>query len=152
MKGDASKILIIGIGNQGRADDGLGWAFIDYMKDRLPEDFDFEYRYQLQIEDAELLSHYAEVHFVDADKESSEQGFRYTRCMPDAAHGFSTHALEPETVLYLTNSIYQKFPNAHVLGITGYSFELEMGISDKARENLARAMDFFCEKMIHLIN
>ena len=152
MKGEGDKILIIGIGNQGRADDGLGWAFLDRIRDRLPGDFDCEYRYQLQIEDAELLSHYSEVCFVDADKESWEQGYRYTRCEPNGSHGFSTHALDPETVLYLTHTIYKKFPKVNVLGISGHSFDLKIGLSEQANVNLLRAVDFFSEKMVHLIN
>lgn len=152
MKEDDRKILILGIGNQGRADDGLGWAFVDQIKLRFADIFDFDYKYQLQIEDAELLSHYDEVHFVDADKTSWEQGFRHTRCVANESHGFSTHALAPETVLYLTQTIYKKFPDAFTLGITGRSFELEIGLTDQAKENLVRALDHFIEKMVHLSN
>ena len=152
MKEGVRKILILGIGNQGRADDGLGWAFIDQIKDRLPDHFDYEYKYQLQIEDAELLSHYDEVCFVDADKQNWEQGFKYTRCEPNGGHGFSTHALNPETVLYLTNTIYKKYPKANIIGISGHSFELEIGLTEQAKANLTRAVDFFSEKMVHLIN
>ena len=59
------KTLLIGIGNYGRADDALGWKFIDEFSDR-DDLYDFEYRYQLQIEDAELVTKYEKVIFVDA--------------------------------------------------------------------------------------
>ena len=38
------KILIIGIGNCARADDGLGWAFIDNIKENLPGNFHCVYK------------------------------------------------------------------------------------------------------------
>ncbi|MCE2611700.1 hydrogenase maturation protease [Flavobacteriaceae bacterium D16] len=146
-----NKILIIGIGNSGRADDGLGWAFVDEVKDRLPESFDFEYRYQLQIEDAELIGHYARVYFVDADIASYEEGFRLSSCKPNAVHGFTTHELEPGTVAYLAEDLYNNKPEAFILGITGYNFELELGLSEGAKANLLGALKFFDEKILNLV-
>ena len=57
------KTLLFGIGNSGRSDDGLGWEFLDKIKPNFPIDFDMEYRYQLQIEDAELAKQYQRVMF-----------------------------------------------------------------------------------------
>ena len=45
-----SNTLIIGIGNSGRRDDGLGWAFVNEIQSRMPDDFDYEWRYQLQVD------------------------------------------------------------------------------------------------------
>ncbi len=61
------KTLFVGIGNIGRADDGLGWAFIDYLALKSTNSYNLEYRYQLQVEDAELISNYHTVIFVDSD-------------------------------------------------------------------------------------
>ncbi len=152
MKDYVSRILIIGIGNCGRADDGLGWAFIDKIKENLPDNFDCEYKYQLQVEDAELISHYDLVYFVDAHKEQFDNGYICSEGYPIATHSFSTHELDPETVLYLTKNIYNKLPKSYILGISGLSFQLEMGLSDKAKVNLSNALDFFNEKVLHLVN
>ena len=51
--GTDRKTLLIGIGNSGRSDDALGWKFVDEFVE-YGHLFDLEYRYQLQIEDAEL--------------------------------------------------------------------------------------------------
>ena len=56
------KIIIIGVGNSGRQDDGLGWAFLDEIKRKFPG-IKIEYKYQLQIEDADLISSYDTVFF-----------------------------------------------------------------------------------------
>lgn len=134
------KILVIGIGNTGRQDDGLGWLTIDHIL----EDYkwiDMEYRYQLQIEDAELVSHYSKVFFVDATKEQVDNGFYLKKCKASISHGVSSHALHPETIIGLTNDLYDKYPEAFVLGIQGYQWELEIGISEKAKINLKKAID-----------
>ena len=151
MKGSDSNILIIGIGNSGRSDDGLGWAFIDVLKPKLPGNFHCEYRYQLQIEDAELIAHYQQVYFVDADINQWKEGFRMVPCRPKSAHGFSTHELEPETVVYLSETLYDKIPEAYILGISGLNFDLEMGLTREAETNLKQALKFFEEKILNLV-
>ncbi|MGI9547023.1 MAG: hydrogenase maturation protease [Flavobacteriaceae bacterium] len=149
MKESDNKTLVIGIGNCGRADDVLGWAFIDRIKGKLPGNFDCEYRYQLQVEDAELISHYPVVYFVDADKNQWDAGYMCAQCIPKSTHGFSSHELDPETVLDLSRSIYNHLPASYLLGISGASFQLKMGLTNRAEENLSKALDFFNEKMLH---
>jgi len=144
-----SKILLFGIGNCGRADDGLGWAFLDRMKSELPENYDYEYRYQLQIEDADLASQYDIVIFIDAHKHFFENGFNWEECFPKATNSFTSHELDPTTVLYLTESIYDKKPHAYILGIHGEKYNLEIGLSDLAEKNLFKAISFF-KGEIHL--
>lgn len=144
---DKSKVLILGIGNSGRADDGLGWAFIDAIKDQLPPYCDAEYRYQLQVEDAELATHYDMVVFVDAHKGTFEKGFTWEECVPRANSNFTTHQLAPEEVLHLASSIYHKQPSSFILGIVGEKFCLELGLSEAARTNLDRSLRYFGEEL-----
>jgi Ni,Fe-hydrogenase maturation factor len=70
------RTIILGIGNNGRQDDGLGWLFLDSLKD-LESKLTLEYRYQLQIEDAELISNYKTVIFVDASKSQPRRWFLF---------------------------------------------------------------------------
>ena len=144
---EKSKVLLFGIGNCGRADDGLGWAFLDNIKSELPENYDYEYRYQLQIEDAELASQYDTVIFIDAHKHFFENGFNWEQCFSQATNSFTTHELDPTTVLYLTESIYGNKPNAFILGINGEKYSLDMGLSNVAEQNLLKAIHFFKEEI-----
>jgi len=141
------KIIVFGIGNTGRQDDGLGWLFLDFLE-TLNMDIDLEYRYQLQIEDAELISNYETVIFVDATKEATEEGFYFKTCKPSEIYSFSTHALKPETILYLTNTLYHHNPKASILGIQGYQWELEIGMSRKAKINMNQAKDYFKKNIL----
>ncbi len=139
---EEDKILVLGIGNIGRQDDGLGWLFLDYLQKANFGNMDLEYRYQLQIEDAELICNYKSVIFVDATKENTKKGFYYRASEASDKHSFSTHELCPETVLFLTNNLYQHQPKAFILGIQGYNWELELGLSEKAKINLYKAEEF----------
>lgn len=140
MKNLDSRILLLGVGNSGRGDDGLGWAFLDALDKDIASRVDCEYRYQLQIEDAELISHYDVVYFIDADKKQHENGYQLRKARPRGGYNFSTHQLHPQTVLYLVSRIYHRTPEAYILGISGEIFELEQGLTDYAKENLIQAM------------
>lgn len=137
------KTLLFGIGNSGRKDDGLGWAFLDKIKPFLPNNYDIEYRYQLQVEDAELVSNYEHVVFIDAHQQSFKKGFIWEQCHPKATESFTTHELDPESVLYLADTIYNKQLKASILGISGTDYRLEMGLSSTAAKNLSKALDFY---------
>ena len=137
------KTLVLGIGNSGRKDDGLGWKFIDFLKDKAIEDIDLEYRYQLQIEDAELISHYDRIIFVDATKEPTTDGFYLRPCSMMGLLEMNSHSLHPETVTSLCSTIYGKDPECHILGIEGKQWELQAGLSPEAERNLERAKRYF---------
>ena len=75
LKTDFNKLLLIGIGNSGRGDDGLGWKFTDLISEKNYHWIDLEYRYQLQIEDTELINNYDTIVFVDASHTVLKDGF-----------------------------------------------------------------------------
>ena len=145
MKNEDSKVLIIGIGNVGRQDDALGWMFLEYLDTEHFHSIDIEYRYQLQVEDAEIIGSYERILFIDACKTENDRGFFIKPCLPSDKHSFSTHSLLPETVMHLANSLYEKIPDAFVMGIQGYEWELDMGVSDGAYQNYLNALNFFLE-------
>ena len=147
MKKSDNKTIILGIGNNGRQDDGLGWSFLDFLDDQ-HSNIDLEYRYQLQIEDAELISIYDTVIFVDATKEYTKDGFYLNPCHPSEKYSFSTHVLKPETILYLSNKLYDHNPRASIFGIQGYDWELKIGLSEKGSVNLNKAKKYFKDKVL----
>ena len=140
-------LFIYGIGNIGRQDDGLGWAFIDQLEPSLPATVEIFRNYQLNIEDAEMISHYAQVLFVDASKDESIETFR---CQPVAAlatPSFTSHYLSMESVLALCQKMYQKTPTTYVVEIRGYEWELKMGLTTQAQHNLGLAVEYFSRQM-----
>lgn len=140
-----SKTLIIGIGNSGRRDDGLGWAFVNELQIRLPNGFDYEWRYQLQVEDSELICNYERVVFIDATTEEFHAGFSFSKCELAEHYYFSSHAQNPETVVYLAATLYDVQPDAYVLAICGVEWELQEGLSETGIRHLNWAIDHFME-------
>lgn len=145
IKTDSNKILLIGIGNSGRGDDGLGWKFAELVECNLFNFFDCECRYQLQIEDSDLISKYDRVIFVDASHAVLNNGFEIQTCNPASHYFYSSHEQSPETILYLANELYKSFPKAYTMGISGQNWELKTTLSNAAQKNLELAFEFFEE-------
>lgn len=138
-KTDNATILVIGIGNCGRNDDGLGWKFADYLGEQGIADIQIEYRYQLQVEDALLVSGFDTVLFVDASQTNLKQGFEIKPCKAAGHYFFSSHAQSPETILYLAGDLFKKMPIAYTIGIAGFNWGMGSSISHQACQNLEAA-------------
>ena len=134
---------MLGIGNSGRQDDALAWSFVDAIAKSGEFCGKTALRYQLQVEDAELISHFDHVIFVDAYKGKLPGGFAYRDCPKAMDLSFSTHDLAPETVRYLCEALYDKCPRVDLLLIEGRQFGLGVGLSSVAKQNLAQAQAFF---------
>ena len=141
-------ILLIGIGNCGRGDDGLGWQFLDLVSPLCQDSMDIEYRYQLQIEDADLISNYDKVIFIDASHDQLCSGYQVKKCEAANHYYFSSHVQCPETILYLINDLYDKFPEAYTMAISGEYWELHSGLSEKAQTNLGKAIAHFTSQYL----
>jgi hydrogenase maturation protease len=140
---DKGRILLIGIGNTGRGDDGLGWCFADRLGELGLDGMDIEYRYQLQVEDALMVAEYPVVIFADASHEPMEEGFALRPCTPAAHYFYSSHMQSPETILYLSRALYQHEPLAYTMAIAGHAWELGTELSPTAQHNLGKASLYF---------
>ncbi len=137
------KTLIIGIGNNTRQDDGLGWCFLDKLVEAGFNEDQLLYKYQLMVEDAELIGEYETVIFVDANKTTLDKGFSIERVYPAEKVAFSTHAVPPNQILNLCETIYHKKPKAYVIKIDGYSWNFTINLTNKATENLNNSLSCF---------
>ncbi|NND05902.1 MAG: hydrogenase maturation protease [Saprospiraceae bacterium] len=137
-----NETLIIGIGNSGRSDDGLGWLLVEKVENSGSFQGDATFRYQLQVEDAELISHYNAVIFVDACYTPMNDGFAVKSCPAAASFSFSTHEIPPESILYLCQDLYHKSPRAILLLIEGKDWSLDIGLSKGAESNLQNTWNY----------
>jgi hydrogenase maturation protease len=134
---ECSSALIYGIGNVGRQDDGLGWAFVDWLEaEGLCATAEVRRHYQLHLEDAELISHKSRVLFVDATRDSSVRSFTMERAEPRIDFSFTSHAISISSVMATCLQCFDCLPEVHVLAIRGYEWGLEIGLTPGARENL----------------
>lgn len=146
VSNQTKKTLLIGIGNDGRSDDALGWRFVDSFTSN-KDQFTVEYRYQLQIEDALLISEYEKVIFVDASRKTYKKGWQFYKCIPVHQETFTSHSLNPETVLWLAGYLFNHSPEAYMMAIEGAHWELRHGLSELAKRNLENALALFNEYM-----
>jgi hydrogenase maturation protease len=138
----AGETLLIGYGNPGRLDDGLGPCFIRALEERNPAGAALDCNYQLSVEDAELISKYRRVVFVDAGSACAEP-FELKRIEAEAGFlGFSSHTLSPQALLGLAGEMFQARPEAWLLAIRGYDFnEFGERLSSRAEQNLGAALE-----------
>lgn len=147
-EGSTGNILIIGYGNPGRLDDGLGPSFAKAIEDLGLPGVRVERDYQLTVEDAADVSRFPIVIFADADTGGPEP-FWIRRLLPsNDAMSFSSHSVSPEGVLALARDLFDSEPDAFLLGIRGYEFnEFEERLSEKARANLAEAVKYMASAL-----
>ena len=137
------KVLVIGFGNPGRGDDGLGPAFAGRLEELQIEDLTVETDYQLTVEHAAMAAEHEVVVFADAAVDS-ESAFYFRPCVAALSDRFSSHSVKPGEVLLLAQSCFQKSPEAYVLGIrAGKMEEFQEGLSEEARQDLESALEFF---------
>ena len=138
-----AETLVLGWGNPGRGDDGLGPALAELVGERAAGRVDVESDYQLQIEDAAQCAGHRRVIFVDADR-SGPEPFSCRRLAPAASgFGFTSHSIAPSGLLALTRRLFDREPEAWLVGVRGYDFDtFHEGLSRRARANLAAAADY----------
>ncbi len=134
--------LVIGYGNPGRKDDGLGPALAEAVTARGLPGVSVEQNYQLMVEDAARVAEHDIVVFADAHR-TCDEPFCLIEVEPDPEPTFSTHSVSPGAVLSLAREHFGAKAKAYVLGIRGYDFEsFEEGLTDRARINLDQAIEF----------
>ncbi len=132
-------VLVLGWGNPGRLDDGLGPRLVEWLGALGIPGVHAETAYQLQVEHAEAVAGADVVVFVDADAEGPAP-FLARPLEPAGRPAFSTHALTPGTVLALAAELFGARPRAVLLGIRGYAFDgFGERLTRRAEENLRAA-------------
>lgn len=136
------RVLVIGYGNPGRLDDGLGPACADAIRERAIPGVTVDSDYQLTVEDSAAAAAHDTVVFVDAALDGPEP-FDWRPAPPASAAGIGTHKLDPGAVVELAYSAFGAHPDAWILAIRGYEFD-EFGerLSPAALKNLDAAVEF----------
>jgi len=136
------KILLIGYGNPGRLDDGLGLALAAAAEKLQLPNVTVDSDYQLTVEDASDVAEHDIVIFADASTNGQEP-YYVEAVEPKAALSFSSHSVEPAVLLHLAQSLFNAKTRGYILGIRGYEFnEFGERLSDAAAENLEKALQY----------
>lgn len=134
-------MLVIGFGNPGRRDDGLGPAAAERLLARSIPGVVCDSDYQLGIEDALACANHDIVVFVDAAR-GLRKPFAFTKIKAEGNMPPMSHALRPEAVLAIAAELYGRRPDARLLAIRGHGWKIGEGLTEKAEKNLALALEF----------
>lgn len=135
------KVLLLGYGNPGRGDDGLGPALVEVLAERFPQ-ATAQLAIQLQPEHVLDLAACDLALLADAGMRTPSP-FTFKRLRPRQDLSVFSHALSPQGLL----AVYQKVmgrraPPVFLLAIAGESFSFGVGLSRKAQEHLRAALSF----------
>lgn len=142
--GAPPRVLLFGIGNPGRRDDGLGARAVERFDAAGLPGVTCDANYQLNIEDALACSRNDIVVFIDAAR-GLRRPFTLRKAAPGGRVPPMTHALGPGAVLAICAVLYARTPESYVLAIRGRDWGLGEGLSPQAEKNLAAAVDFLRE-------
>ncbi len=138
-------VLLIGFGNPGRGDDGLGPALAQRIAKRALPGIEVKIAFQLTVEHALDVAKVDTVVFADADMASLEP-FTFTELSRAAPGDLDSHNVSPQSVLALAEQLFGASARGFALGISGSEFgEIREGISDPASAHLGAAEAFLLE-------
>lgn len=133
------RILVLGYGNPGRQDDGLGPAAAGALGRMGWRNLTAVDDYQLNIEDALDVAAHDIVWFVDAAK-TGHAPFSVQDVLPSATTEFTSHLLLPSALLAIAKNYCKRAPPAFQLAIRGYEFEFVETLTQGGQENLRAAL------------
>jgi hydrogenase maturation protease len=143
-------LLVLGVGNLLREDDGIGPLLVERLKEAFGPQLHARELYELDIGLAEELGDYERVLVIDAVP--GEEGQPSHRLQPLAAAprvhtpgGFMSHIFDWGMILALARDLYGSAPQAQLLAVTGARFGIGDGLSRLGRANAEAAFEFLLE-------
>jgi len=157
MSSSAPKILIYGMGNPHRGDDGIGPYCVEKILS-LAKATNFPYAlegkaiFHLSIDELETAAKYSQVVLFDASMDINLINFSCSLVQPSACQQFTTHLLMPEEFLYSLLQLFNARPTMHLISIRGYYWEMSNTLSQQAKTNADSAIAFFFTSLIKSMN
>lgn len=156
---DDMATLILGYGNKDRQDDGVAWHVLSSLcntlkknpNEEIAEEFtkgtDLAMIFQLQLmpEQCEFIATYDRVCFIDAHTGAITEEIRVQPLVQHFQSSPLTHHLSPESLLSITNTIYNKSPESVLLSIRGYEFGFSQNLSDRTQLLVPQAVNLILE-------
>ena len=139
-------VLVIGFGNPGRMDDGLGPALSALLEARALNGVSVKTDYQLVVEHAHDIARHDHVIFADAAL-SGQTPFSFQEIPPSGGQpSFNSHSLSPEAAMFFARTMFGAKTKGYILGIRGYEYGgFNEGLSERAKENLDAAFRYILE-------
>ena len=139
-------ILVIGIGNPLRCDDGVGAYVAESIEAKGLHGVKVWITQQLQVEDLERMLEFSRIILVDASVQGPLLDFRPIEKFTGHILS-SSHYLSAETFVNLANSIYHKNLNIHLCSIRGDCFDTGDKLSSGVLQRAQEAVKLICRSL-----
>jgi hydrogenase maturation protease len=138
----APRVLLIGYGNPGRGDDGLGPALAAAIEKLSLSGVSVEIDYQLTVDHAALIAAHDIVVFADAMMGLADP-FHFSEVGTGQLNALGSHQVTPEAAMALAGLLFGHRPPAWMLAMAGDQFgEVKEGLSPQAEDHLRLALSF----------
>lgn len=127
------KLLLIGIGNPIRGDDGLGFHAAAHFEEYPPvENLESIHVQQLTMDLVPLISSTDFVLFVDARIGEPFGKIYYDEIQPNAINNNPvSHFFDPQTLMAVIHGLYQKHPKAGLISVNTDEFDFTEELSTR---------------------
>jgi hydrogenase maturation protease len=147
-----ARVLIIGIGNPLRGDDGLGWHAVQQLRQALPSGrFEIVACHQLTPELAEAVARCRRVIFVDAASGDPPGEVNQYRLTPKPGPSAFSHSFDPAELVQYCRELYGRFPEAFAVSVNGQTCDYTESLSAPVRCSLPAVLravqDLACEEV-----
>jgi hydrogenase maturation protease len=141
-------ILLLGIGNTLRSDDGVGIYVCEQLQQLPLKDVVIQTAHQLQTELVEELLNYKAVIVVDASIATAEVCFEKVEAGGTAAS--SSHHMNLSMIQALAQQLYGKTIELYSCAIPAENFELGNELSSSTKQHAATAIQLLQQQIIQL--
>ncbi len=145
-------LLVIGVGNTLREDDGVGI----YLVNRLNNHFSFRLNcmevYEPDVILAQKIAEFENLLIIDAMIMDNDSPFKLISVEPAksfAPSGFVTHIFDWSIILAMSNEFFGNAPKSEILGVSAFYFGFSESISPSCNDNAEKTFDFlvqYCSK------
>jgi hydrogenase maturation protease len=132
-------VLVIGYGNLLRSDDGIGQQIAQDVASWGMPNVEAIAVHQLTPELAETLAMFDMVIFIDACWMSDDQDIQVEQ-IKSSSHPITGHVSDPRSLLGLTQTLYDRIPQAWWVMVPGVNFGVGDCLSSVAEQNRETAL------------
>ena len=152
-QGNLQKVLVIGIGNEYRSDDGIGLVIVRMIRERLLLSVNVKEESGEGAALMEAWQGYESVILVDAVSSDVKPGTIFKinagkKNVPAKFFRYSTHAFSMAEAIELARAMNTLPPKLFIYGIEGANFSAGVGISHAVQEAANRVVGQILKKIL----
>lgn len=149
VSGIRKNLLVIGVGNTLREDDGVGINLVRRLKACFPSWLNCIEIYEPDIILAQKIADFDNLLIVDAMVIENNEPYRVIPLEPAKSFiplgGFATHVFDWTTILAMAKELFDQSPEARVLGVSASNFGFSESLSPLCKANAEKAFDFLVQ-------